>query len=229
MKTQLPLNIKLSDAYSFDNFFPAANVQLIDFLQKLIYQEESQFIYIWGGRGLGKSHLLSALCRYFVTHDDSAFYLPLREKQDYSEKIIQNLEDFSLLTIDDIDAVAGDADWQEALFHLYNRIRDRQRGHLIISGNAAPDKLNITLSDLSSRLNWGLVFEIKALIDEEKVLALQERAHYRGLKLSDDAANYLLKRCPRDLPYLFDFLDKLDLASLAAQRKLSIPFIKSLL
>ncbi|NOX43326.1 MAG: DnaA regulatory inactivator Hda [Gammaproteobacteria bacterium] len=229
MKIQIPLNIKLSDAYSFDNFFSDSNKQLVDCLQQLVHQKERQFIYIWGSTGRGKTHLLSALCRYYLLQEDTAFYLPLKDKHGYSINILENLEDISLVAIDDIDEVAGNTNWEEALFHFYNCVKDRHSGHLIISGNAGPGDLGIKLNDLSSRLNWDLVFQISTLIDDEKVIALQKRAHYRGLDLSNDAASYLLKRCPRDLPFLFAFLDKLDLASLAAKRKLTIPFIKSLL
>ncbi|MBQ0782397.1 MAG: DnaA regulatory inactivator Hda, partial [Thalassolituus oleivorans] len=113
-----------------------------------------------------------------------------------------------------------------AIFHLFNRIRDRQ-SHLLIAANANPQQLGIRLPDLTSRLSWGMVYQVGALADEEKVLALLLRAHRRGLNLTDDVARYILTRGPRDSQALFDLLERLDQASLTAQRKLTIPFIKA--
>ena len=229
MATQLPLDIELNDSHSFENYYSGPNQQIVEYFQQLLVDDGSQFIYIWGGKGAGKSHLVQALCRYFSVSGKAAFYLPLKNKQNFTEKVFDNLETMSLVVIDDIDRIIGDAAWEEALFHFYNRVKDNQNCHLIISGDAAPDELGVCLADLTSRLLWGMVFHIKILNDQDKLKALQQRAHYRGLELSDDVAGYLLNNCPRDLPYLFGLLDKLDQASLVAQRKLTIPFIKTLL
>jgi DnaA family protein len=85
------------------------------------------------------------------------------------------------------------------------------------------------LPDLVSRLGWGPVFQLSALTDIEKRGALQLRAHRRGLEMGDEVADYLLKRCPRDMDSLFNLLNRLDHASLAAQRRLTIPFVRQLL
>ncbi len=229
MATQLPLNIELNDSHSFENYYSGPNQQIVEYFQQLFVEDGGQLVYIWGGEGAGKSHLVQALCRYFSVSGKAAFYLPLKNKQDFSEAVFENLENMSLVVIDDIDQIIGDAVWEEALFHFYNRVKDNQGCHLIISGDAAPDELGVSLADLASRLLWGMVFHIKVLNDQDKLKALQQRAHCRGLALSDEVARYLLNNCPRDLPYLFGLLDKLDQASLVAQQKLTIPFIKTLL
>jgi len=229
MATQLPLNIELNDSQSFENYYSGPNQSIVDYFKQLLVADCEQYIYIWGSEGAGKSHLLQALCRYFSVSGNAAFYLPLKDKQDYTEEVLVNLENMALVVIDDIDQIVGDAVWEEALFHFYNRVKDSQASHLILSGNAAPDKSGICLADLTSRLLWGMVFHLKVLSDQDKLIALQKRAHFRGLELSDDVAGYLLRNCPRDLPYLFSLLDKLDQASLVAQRKLTIPFVKTLI
>src|SRR5690606_29473922 len=131
-----------------------------------------------------------------------------------------------LVALDHLQAVAGQPDWEEALFHLFNRIRDRQ-SHLLIAADQAPAHTAVRLPDLLSRLSWGVVYQVQELDDNDKILALMLRARKRGLNLSDDVARFMLSRGPRDMQGLCDLLDRLDAASLAAQRKLTIPFVKA--
>ena len=119
-------------------------------------------------------------------------------------------------------------EWAEALFHLFNRIRDA--GHyLLIAADAAPRQLEIALPDLDSRLRWGVVLRIQALDDDGKLAALRARAYDRGIDLSEEVAQFILNRSPRQTGELFLLLDHLDQASLSAKRKVTIPFVKQLL
>ncbi|MBI3775280.1 MAG: DnaA regulatory inactivator Hda, partial [Gammaproteobacteria bacterium] len=154
--------------------------------------------------------------------------LPMRDATLWSPEVLEGLERCALVCVDDVDAIAGLSIWEEALFHLYNRITEQ--GHcLVLSACAAPAELKLQLPDLASRLAWGLVLHLEALAENDKLVALQLRAQQRGFELPNDVAQFLLRRCPRDTPSLFALLDRLDEASLAAQRKLTIPFVRKLI
>jgi DnaA-homolog protein len=112
--------------------------------------------------------------------------------------------------------------------HLYNRLGDSARP-LIMAGQIRPQGLSIKRADLKSRLLGSLVFHLQCLDDEAKVMSLQQRAGVRGFDLPLEVARYLLKRYPRDMKALCCLLDTLDRASLVAQRKLTIPFVRALL
>ena len=204
---QLPLGIGLKDSATFDNFYPAGNEIALQSLQ----QGNDRMVYLWGPAGSGKSHLLQAACHATAAEGLSPVYLPLQELITFSPELLQGL-----------------AEWEEALFHLYNRVRDRGR-RLVVSASVAPAGLALTLPDLTSRLGWGPVFQLASLSDTDKRAALQLRARRRGLDMSNDVADYLLRRCPRDMDSLFNLLNRLDQASLAAQRRLTIPFVRDLL
>ena len=133
------------------------------------------------------------------------------------------------MCLDDIQAIAGNPEWEQALFHLYNRVRDTGKTILLMASRQAPSKAQIQLPDLKSRLSWGLVFQLNGLNDELKSTALQERAQKLGFKLSNKAALFLLNRSTRSMHDLYQILDRLDKASLEAQRQITIPFIKSIL
>lgn len=228
MTLQIPLNIGLRENYSFENFFVGANSELVHCLQQIVENPADQFVYLWGANGLGKTHLLQAVCHSAANKGYISAYLPLGNSHEISPDMLEGLEQLSMVVIDDIQAIAGDLLWEEALFHLYNRLRESGTA-LIISGNVSPANIVFGLSDLGSRLVWGLVVQVKPLNDEGKKWVLQKRADQRGFSLSDDIAHYLLKYCPRDMASLLNILDQLEHASLAAQRKLTIPFIKTLI
>jgi len=219
---QLLLGIGLRDNVSFSNFYPAKNHQAVQALQLV----DETFIYLWGSSGSGKSHLLQALCQDIAEQGQAVAYLPLAEES-MAPQMLEGMEAMSLLAIDDLDQIAGNVEWETALFHLYNRMRDAG-GRLLVAARVAPAALPVQLPDLASRLSYGLTLQLHELNDEEKLKLLQLRAGNRGFDLPDEVANYLLKRCERDMDSLIQLLDKLDSATMEAQRKLTIPFVKSL-
>lgn len=228
MSVQLPLHIGLRDSATFANFYPAGNAQVLAQLQQCARLEGERFIFIYGATGEGKSHLLQAACHTVSESGQPVVYLPLSQREQFSVEMLEGLEHMSLLCIDDLDAIAGDAVWEEAIFHLYNRVRDAG-ARLIVAANNHPAALAVRLPDLQSRLVWGLVYKLQALNDEQLTAALQLRAKGRGLELPAEVVAYLLKRCARDMNSLFDLLEKLDRESLVAQRKLTIPFVRQFL
>jgi len=220
---QLPLGIGLRDSATFANFWPAANREALLALS----EGEEQFVFLWGGAGCGKTHLLQALCQQQAEQGRTVAYLPLAEPG-MVPQMLEGMEAMDLLALDDLDAVAGQAEWEEALFHLYNRLRDAGV-RLVVTASASPAALPVALPDLASRLSWGLTLQLSANDDAAKLAILQLRARNRGLELSEEVGNYLLKRCERDMESLIQLLERLDAASLQEQRRLTIPFVKTLL
>ncbi|MCG6886944.1 MAG: DnaA regulatory inactivator Hda [Proteobacteria bacterium] len=221
---QLPLGIGLRDSATFDNFLPDGNELALQALR----DDREAMLYLWGPAGSGKTHLLQALCHHAVTRGESLAFLPMGELAPLSHGMLEGLEQQAVIGIDDVQAIARLPDWEEALFHLYNRVRDA--GHrLVVSGTAAPHGLGLSLPDLVTRLGWGPVFRLVALDDAGKRRALQLGARRRGMAIPDEVADYLLRHSPRDMNSLFALLDRLDRASLAAQRKLTIPFVRELI
>lgn len=227
-ENQIPLGVQLRDDADFESFFPGKNEQAVQALRQQLSKLGERFIYLWGAKDTGCSHLLQAACHTAENLGLGSVYLPLDDLVEYSPELLEGLEQLELVCLDNIQVVVGNDRWQEALFHLFNRVRDNE-GHLLIAGQSAPQGLGLDLKDLESRLTWGLTYQIQPLSDEEKVSALQLRAQMRGLELSDDVGNYILSRSDRNMKQLYELLDQLDEASLQAQRKLTKPFIKEAL
>ncbi len=222
---QLPLAIHLPADETFDSFYPGDNRVLLARLAEPASAARSS-LYLWGERGSGRSHLLYAVCHQAV--NQASCYLPLAEWRTLAPEMLEGLEQYATICIDDVDAVAGQAAWELALFGLFNRVSEGQ-GRIVFSAAATPRHAGFDLPDLASRLDWGEVHRLAPLTDEGKIAALQLRAQQRGLELGDEAARFLIQRVSRDMRSLLDKLDQLDRASLVAQRRLTVPFIKQTL
>lgn len=228
---QLPLSVKLSDEATLSNFFAGPNEQAVMAVEALADPRISPAdysLYLWGAAGSGRSHLLQAACHRMAGAGGLAMYLPLADVVGHGPALLEGMEDVDLLCLDGLDALAGNALWEEALFHLYNRLRE-QGGRLLLAASAPPRNMDFRLADLTSRLAWGLVFQLQALTDQDKQEAIKLRAERRGLQLSDEVARYMLNRGARGMGELFAALEKLDQASLQAQHRLTIPFVKRIM
>ncbi|MCB1772173.1 MAG: DnaA regulatory inactivator Hda [Gammaproteobacteria bacterium] len=228
MTAQLPLALDLRHAPGLDDFVVGRNRELLDQLRRALDGDGEYLIFISGPAGSGRSHLLLGQCNAAEHSGLRAVYLPLREHRSLTPAMLEGLEQFDLLAIDDVDTIAGDDDWENALFNLFNRCRDAQR-RLLFSAGSGPATLAIRLPDLRSRLSWGLTIALHALDDDGRRDLLQALAERRAMRLPDDVARYLLERAPRHPRDLVDLVDRLDRASLAEKRHLTIPFVRSCL
>lgn len=225
---QLPLGVRLRDGATFANYHAGANREAVALLQATVDGAEQPCVFLWGPPGTGKTHLLHAAAHHAAARPAAVAYLPFAERAALTPALLDGLEQLPLVALDDLDAIAGDAAWETAVFHLYNRVREAG-GQLIAAARANPASLALGLADLRSRLAWGPVIQLYALDDADKAEALRLKARQRGLELPTEVAALLLRRCRRDMAALFAVLDELDHASLAAQRRLTVPFVKSVL
>jgi DnaA family protein len=135
------------------------------------------------------------------------------------------VETLDLLALDAVDAVAGRGDWESRLFHVLNHFYSHT-GSLLLAARKAPTSTAFVLPDLASRAAGAILYRLAALDEGGQVEALMCHARLRGLELDPASARFLLNRVQRGMPELCAWLDHLDRASLAAQRKLTIPFIR---
>lgn len=229
---QLSLGVSLNDDATFSNFYApdsTPNAEVINAVCQQIATANEPFLYLWGASGCGLTHLLQAACHQAEALGKLFQYLPLRELMGYApDELFAGLEQLDLVCLDGLDCISHSPEWELALFNLYNRLRDSGK-LLLVAAVLGPRELPVSLPDLASRLQWGATFHIHSLTDAEKQQALQFRARARGLELSDEVAYFILQRLPRDMNALFLQLHRLDHASLAEQRKLTIPFVKKIL
>ncbi len=222
MSSQIPLPFGKFDRFNFDLYWPGPNLQAVSYLQQTIGQSPGNNIYLWGDHGTGKSHLLQATCTLAASRQKKVVYIPLMEKTQMAPEVLHGMESLDLVCIDDIDEVAGDTQWELALFNLYNRLAALQNT-MIVSARTSPGGLTLHLADLKSRLAAGVTWHLSNLDEKDRLLALQERARLRGFDLSDEVMDYLSRRVARDMHTLFSWLDRLDQATLISKKKADSP------
>jgi DnaA family protein len=218
---QLALGVQLRADATFASFAPGSNAELVAAFES----PGSAAVWVWGASGSGKTHLLQAVC---AAAGDGAAYFPLDRSLALPPDALAGFETCRVLCLDDVDAVAGDPVWEQALFRLFNESADL-RTHLFFAARAAPRGLDWHLDDWRSRAAACVVYQVHELDEGGRLEALRLRAAQRGLELPQETCEYLLRRVPRDLTSLYQILDQLDRASLAAQRRLTVPFIRDAL
>lgn len=229
---QLALGLTLDDDARLDNFYVSDdNRTLFNTLRQWLTAAESSdpMLFLSGCAGSGKSHLLQAACHELAELNLRTAYLPAEDLRAYEPAaVLEAMEHLDLVCLDDIESIMGNPAWEEAVFHWVNRCR--ASGTLIlVSACVTPRLLELQLEDLRSRLSWGAVFQLSALDDEGLESMLQLRASARGLSLEEGVARYIVRRTARTSTQLTELLERLDQASLAAQRHLTQPFVKQVL
>jgi len=228
MSGQLPLALRWPAHQRFESFLAGPNGVVLDGLRALAHAADPTWVFLHGGAGSGRTHLLIAACASANANGRSAQYLPLARLGAARATAIRGFGGSELLAIDDVGAIAGDRDAEHALFDLYNRCR-ADHATLLFAAAAPPAQLGIGLPDLVSRLAACTQFALKPLDEVERRIVLRERALARGIELDDAALDWLFTRRNRDLATLLDLLETIDAASLAAKRRVTVPFLRSLL
>jgi DnaA-homolog protein len=221
---QLPLALTLADYASFTTFVGGSNAAALEHVRSLAHGRADS-VWLWGADGSGKTHLLQAMCREATADGRRAMYVALPAD---SPEILSDLEQVDVLAVDDVHAVAGDLAWERALFVILNAFLSRS-GALLLAAAAPAAQCGFRLADLTSRGAGAVTYRLAQLDDAERAMALRLHAAARGLTLDAAAADFLLTRVARDMTALTNWLARLDRASLSAQRKLTIPFIRELM
>jgi DnaA-homolog protein len=224
---QLPLALRYPPDQRLENFI-AAPAGAIAQLRALAEVAGSDWLYLQGADGVGKTHLALGACASTDAAGRRAAYLPLHAARGRVRAALDALEGNDLVALDGLEAIAGSRDDEVALFEFHNRMRSAGTG-VLYTARTAPEALALALPDLRSRLSQCTRIALSSLDDAGRQAVLRDRAQRRGLLLEDQALDWLLKRADRDLFSLTTLLDALDRASLSAQRRITVPFLRQTL
>ncbi|HEU0152038.1 MAG TPA: DnaA regulatory inactivator Hda [Arenimonas sp.] len=223
---QLPLSLRTPPDQQFDAFHGQPDVR--DAVRAGARGASGDWLYLAGPAGSGKTHLLLAACAEATAAGRRAAYLPLPAFAGRLEQALSAQEGAALVCLDGLEAIAGQAADEVALFHFHNRARASGAG-VMYAARAQPAALGLGLPDLATRLGQCVRLALAPLDDAGRREVLRQRGARRGLDLDDAVLDYLLRRVDRDLGSLTRLLERIDRASLAAQRRVTIPFLRTLL
>lgn len=226
MSRQLPLGLQLRTPARLEDYVFAGESPLPGLLKGQLRPGGEPLILLHGETGSGRTHLLTAQCSEAQQAGLAVAYLPCSEIAGLSPEMLDGLHQLDLVAIDDVEQLAGNPGWERALFNLFNLARDAGC-RLLIASTSPAGQLPLTLADLRSRLSWGVTYRLKPLDDEQRRQLLKNLASRRGLNMPDEVARYLVERHERDSHALARLVERLDRDSLAEQRRLSIPFVRT--
>jgi len=224
---QIPLQLMPRRDSRFEDFVSGPNTAVVEAL-KHVPDEPGSHIFLIGGEGSGKTHLLNALCHETRERQGRAFYLALKRLPKTAIASLQGLEKLDLVCVDDLHVIAGDKAWEEALFHCFNRIRE-SHGRLLVSSRKRLSALNIGLPDLASRLAWGLSLSLMPLEDYDKLAVINLHSEALGFSLPVDVQQYLLKHHDRSMAALIQTVEYLNQAALTNKRRITVPLASEVL
>lgn len=227
MPEQFPLHFEFRANQTFDDFFAGSNQSIIEDLKRCVLGNSEQQMFVWGKSGQGKSHLLQACCHYAQQHERQSFYFDFGRCCRHQPAILKGLDDYNVVCIDNVDWIVGQQKWEQALCAFMQR--HYERGHqLIISATYLPNHMKIKLPNLKTRLSWGLMLQLNTLVNTNNIDALIFKADAMGFEISPQVGRFLMIQHQTELDAMWHLLAKLDHASLAAKRKLTVPFLKHL-
>ena len=222
---QIPLRLHPSAPERFEDFVPGPNQAVVDALRELSAQPGA-CLFMQGPAASGKTHLMNALCCEQRQRGAQAWYIALAGLEPGAWELLRGLG--GLVCFDDLHAVVGEPQWEEALFHAFNEIRDAG-GQIVVSSRSPLRALDFALPDLASRMAWGLRFRLEPLGEPDRQRVLAARARKLELELPAEVEQFLLRRLSRDLGSLLAALEKLHRAALADKRRVTVPLARQVL
>ncbi|HET7843962.1 MAG TPA: DnaA regulatory inactivator Hda [Xanthomonadales bacterium] len=223
---QLPLGLRFPAHQRFEAFVAGDNAAAIASVEHAARERGAPWVFVSGPEGSGKTHLLIAACQ--AAGDARVQYLPLGALAASADGALSALDDFELVCVDDVQAIAGNRAAEVALFDAFNRGRARG-ATMLFAGRQPAARLPLSLPDLASRLSSCVQAVLKPLDEPTRRHVLRERALARGVELDDAVLDFLFRRHSRDLGSLFELLDRLDRESLAQQRRVTVPFLRRII
>ncbi|MDO4433078.1 MAG: DnaA regulatory inactivator Hda [Alysiella sp.] len=214
---QLLLDLNAPAYPRFDKLLGTANAELIFMLQ----QEHDPFLYIWGGQGTGKSHILQAWVGQALQNGKNALYIDPAVNM-----LTDHAAEVDYLAIDQIEQL--NAEEQAELFYVFNTFRNRKRGHLLLAAEVPPSKLNVR-EDLRTRMSLCLSYEVKALSQDEKIAALSHLATTRQFNIDPNIYHYLITHWRQDLQSLLTMFNDLAHYSMIQRKPITLSLLKKLL
>ena len=225
---QIPLNIRLTQSATFENFLPGENREALSAVRDCVLGRSPRALMVCGAHGTGKSHLMQAAAHAASQAGLSVAYLPLHMVDELSPQLLDGLESHEMVIADDVDRIAKWCVWEQAFFEFYNRLEIRG-GALLLAATRRVVDTSYQLADLQSRLSAAPSYQLRALSDSDRRLAIKRRAIALGFELTDEVCEFLFRRSARDMHTLSDLLVRIERLSLVEKRKVTVPLVRAVL
>jgi len=225
----------LNPSFTFDSFIVGQSNQFAYTAAKSVAENPGEIynpLFIYGGVGLGKTHLVQAIGNYQIEHGKKVIYTTFEQFMNrfIAHLKVQNMSRFrehfrecDVLIIDDIQFLTGKEQTQEEFFHTFNELHQAKK-QIIITSDRPPNKILGLVDRLKSRFEWGLMADIQPPGLETKISIIKKKCEVDGIKLNDEIINFLASNMGSNIREIEGAIIKLNAYSGLMNQELTLEF-----
>lgn len=234
--------IKLNPKYTFENFVVGPSNRFTHAAALAVAENPAKNynpLFIYGGVGLGKTHLMQAIC-HFVKKTKPQTAIAYMSSERFTNELINNIQHHSMenfrkkyrnidiLLLDDIHFIAGKESTQEEFFHTFNALYDAHK-QIIISSDRSPKEINKLEERLASRFSWGLITDVQPPDLETRVAILKKKLENEKVKIPEDVILFLAESIKNNIRELEGALIRLAAYALLENKNIDLPLTRDIL
>lgn len=219
-------NNNLNPRYTFDTFVIGDNNQMAHAASIAVAEAPAEAynpLFLYGGAGLGKTHLMHSIAHYILEHNTNLNVLYVTS-EDFTNEVINSIQhkkqeelrskyrNIDVLLVDDIQFIIGKESTQQEFFHTFNALYNSKK-QIILSSDKPPKELDVLEERLRSRFSWGLPVDIQPPNYETKVAILRKRAEIDNIMIDDEIFDYIATHIKSNIRDLEGALNKIKVYS----------------
>jgi len=235
-------SLLLNPKYTFDDFVVGNSNRFAHAACLAVAQSPAKSynpLFVYGGVGLGKTHLIQAIGNYITRHNNKNKVLYISSEK-FTNELINSIRDdrtvafrnryrsVDILLIDDIQFLAGKERTQEEFFHTFNTLYESNK-QIVITSDRLPKDITTLEERLISRFEWGLTTDVQAPDYETRIAILRKKAQSEDLNVPDEVIDFIAEKIPSNIRQLEGALTKLTAYSTLTKKDLSVPLTQEIL